>query len=56
MEVIMKTKQFVLTVLLLFSISGIALGDRQLDRAEILQILQELTEPAKKDLDHCRHH
>ena len=44
----MKTKQFVLTVLLLFSISGIALGDRQLDRAEILQILQELTSQPRK--------
>jgi hypothetical protein len=48
MEVIMKTTQFVLTVLCLFSISGIALGDRQLDRAEILQILQELTSQPRK--------
>src|SRR4030042_1003064 len=48
MEVIMKTKHFVLTILCLFSVSGIALGDRQLEKAEILQILQKLTSQPKK--------
>lgn len=44
----MKTKQFVITILFLFSISGIAFGDRQLERAEILQILQKLTDQSRK--------
>jgi len=44
----MKTKHFVLTILCLFPISGIAFGDRQLERSEILQILQELTSQPKK--------
>jgi len=48
MEVIMKTKQYVLTILCLFSINGIAFGDRQLERAEILQILQKLTSQPRK--------
>jgi hypothetical protein len=48
MEVIMKTKNYVLTILCLFSMSGIAFGDRQLERAEILQILQELTSQPRK--------
>ncbi len=48
MEVIMKTKHFVLTILCLFSVSGIAFGDRQLERAEILQILQKLTSQPRK--------
>jgi len=44
----MKTKQYVLTILCLFSINGIAFGDRQLERAEILQILQKLTSQPRK--------
>ena len=48
MEVIMKTKQYILTIWCLFSISGIAFGDRQLERAEILQILQKLTSQPRK--------
>ena len=44
----MKTKHFVLTVLCLFSVSGVAFGDRQLERAEILQILQKLTSQPRK--------
>lgn len=44
----MKTKHFVLTILCLFSLSGIAFGDRQLERAEILQILQKLTSQPRK--------
>ena len=44
----MKTKNFVLMILCLFSISGIAFGDRQLERAEILQILQNLTSQPRK--------
>jgi hypothetical protein len=48
MEVIMKTKHCVLTILCLFSINGIAFGDRQLERAEILQILQKLTSQPRK--------
>jgi hypothetical protein len=48
MEVIMKTKHVVLTILCLFSISGVAFGDRQLERSEILQILQKLTSQPRK--------
>ena len=44
----MKTKHFVLTILCLFSLSGIAFGDRQLERSEILQILQKLTSQPRK--------
>ena len=44
----MKTKDYVLMILCLFFISGIAFGDRQLERAEILQILQELTSQPRK--------
>ena len=44
----MKTKHYVLTILCLFSVSGIAFGDRQLERAEILQILQKLTSQPRK--------
>ncbi len=44
----MKTKHYVLTILCLFSISGVAFGDRQLERAEILQILQKLTSQPRK--------
>jgi hypothetical protein len=48
MEVIMKTKHYVLTILCLFFISSVAFGDRQLDRAEILQILTKLTSQPRK--------
>jgi len=48
MEVIMKMKHFVLTILCLLPISGVAYGDRQLERSEILQILQELTSQPRK--------
>lgn len=44
----MKTKNCVLMVLCLFSLSGVAFGDRQLERAEILQILQKLTSQPRK--------
>ena len=44
----MKTRNFILTTLCLFFISGTAFGDRQLQRAEILQILQELTSQPQK--------
>ena len=45
----MKTKHFVLTILCLFSVSGVVFGDRQLEKAEILQIFQKLTsQPNKK--------
>lgn len=44
----MNTKQFVLAILSLLSLSGIALGDRQLERAEILRILQNLTSQPRK--------
>ena len=44
----MKTKHFVLTILCLFYVTGIAFGDRQLERAEILQILQKLTSQPRK--------
>jgi hypothetical protein len=48
MEVIMKTKNCVLMMLCLFSLSGVALGDRQLERAEVLQILRKLTSQPRK--------
>ncbi|MBN2592777.1 MAG: hypothetical protein JXA81_04655 [Sedimentisphaerales bacterium] len=44
----MKTNHFLLTILCLFSVSGIAFGDRQLEKAEILQILQCLTNQPRK--------
>ncbi|MHC4325324.1 MAG: hypothetical protein ACYSUX_13760, partial [Planctomycetota bacterium] len=44
----MKMKHFVLTILCLFSVSGIAFGDRKLQRAEILQILENLTSQPRK--------
>jgi len=44
----MKTKHVVLASLCLFLISGIAFGDRQLERAEILQILEKLTSQPTK--------
>ncbi|MFC1793534.1 cysteine peptidase family C39 domain-containing protein [Planctomycetota bacterium] len=44
----MNTKCFLLTILCLFSVSGVAFGDRQLEKAEILQILQKLTSQPRK--------
>jgi len=44
----MKTKQFFLTILCLFSVCGVVFGDRQLERDEVLQILQELTSQPRK--------
>ena len=45
----MKTKHFVLAVVLLLSVgSYAAFADRELDRAEILQIFQQLTSQPKK--------
>jgi len=44
----MKTKHFLLVILSLLSLSGVALGQRQLDRAEILQIFEKLTSRPKK--------
>jgi hypothetical protein len=48
MEVVMKTKNYVLTILCLSLIGGVAFGDRQLERAEILQILTDLTSQPRK--------
>jgi len=47
-EVIMKTNHVFLTILCLFSVSSVAFGDRQLEKAEILQILQKLTSQPRK--------
>lgn len=44
----MKTNYCLLMILCLFSISSVAFGDRQLERAEILQILQKLTSQPRK--------
>jgi len=44
----MKTRNFTLTILCLFILSGVTLGDRQLQRDEILQILEKLTSQPKK--------
>ncbi len=44
----MKPKHFVSAILCLLSLSGIAFGDRQLDRAEILQIFEKLTNQPRK--------
>ena len=44
----MKPKHILLTVVFLFSLSYTAFADRELDRAEILQIFQELTSQPKK--------
>jgi len=44
----MKKNHFLLTILCLFSVTGIALGDRQLERSEILQIFQKLTSQPRK--------
>jgi len=47
-EVMMKTKHFVLTIVLSLSVSCVAFADRQLDRAEILQIFEKLTSQPRK--------
>jgi hypothetical protein len=47
-EVIMKTNHILLTILCLFSVSGVAFGDRQLERSEILEILKNLTSQPRK--------
>jgi len=44
----MKKKHFVLTIFCLFSLSGVAFGDRQLERSEVLEILQKLTSQPRK--------
>ena len=44
----MKTKHFVLAIFCLFSLSGVAFGDRQLERSEVLEILQKLTNQPTK--------
>jgi hypothetical protein len=44
----MKTKHFVLTIVLSLSVSCVAFADRQLDRAEILQIFEKLTSQPRK--------
>jgi hypothetical protein len=44
----MKTKHFVLAILSVLSVSCVAFADRQLERAEILQIFEELTSQPRK--------
>lgn len=44
----MKTKSILLVAILVLSVTWAAFGDRQLDRTEILQILQQLTAQPKK--------
>lgn len=44
----MKIRDFVLVVILLFIAQGFAFADRQLDRAEILQVFQTLTNQPRK--------
>ena len=44
----MKAKHFVLAIILLLSVSCVAFADRQLDRAEILQIFEKLTSQPRK--------
>ena len=44
----MKTKHFIVTVIFLLSSSCIAFADRVLERAEILQIFQQLTSQPRK--------
>jgi len=44
----MKAKHFVLTIVLSLSVSCVAFADRQLDRAEILQIFEKLTSQPRK--------
>jgi hypothetical protein len=44
----MKTKNIVLPVLLLLSLCSVAFADRQLERTEVLQIFQKLTNQPRK--------
>ena len=44
----MKTNHFLLTILCLFSVCGVVFGDRQLEKAEISEILQKLTNQPRK--------
>jgi hypothetical protein len=44
----MKKKHFVLAIISLLSVSSVAFADRQLDRAEILQIFEKLTSQPRK--------
>jgi len=44
----MNTKQSVVSILIVFSIGSVALADRPLDRAEILQIFEKLTSQPRK--------
>ncbi|MEE9370710.1 MAG: hypothetical protein V3W45_04470, partial [Sedimentisphaerales bacterium] len=44
----MKTKNILLTVLFLLSVSCAAFADRELDRTEILQIFEQLTSQPKR--------
>jgi len=44
----MKTKHFLLTIVLSLSVSCVTFADRQLERAEILQIFEELTVQPRK--------
>ena len=49
----MKTKYFVLAIVLSLSVSCVAFADRQLDRAEILQIFGKLTSQPRKTWIHA---
>jgi len=44
----MKTNHILLIILCLLSVSGVAFGERQLERAEVLQILKNLTSQSRK--------
>jgi hypothetical protein len=44
----MKTKHFVLAIIFSLSFGGVTFADRQLDRAEILQIFEKLTSQPRK--------
>lgn len=44
----MKLKNYLMAIFCLFSLSGVAFGDRQLERSEILEILQKLTSQPRK--------
>lgn len=49
----MKTKHFLLTIVLSLSVSCVAFADRQLERAEILQIFEKLTAQPRKTWIHA---
>lgn len=44
----MKTKNILLALVICLSARSIAIADRQIDKAEVLQILQQLTNEPKK--------